>query len=155
MRTPGTPTRRRRGFAHGVLLLLVCGLHACTPQRMLAPETLYERLGSLPAIEAVTSDLVDRIVVDPRIERHFRQTNRAKFKRWLADFICVETGGPCHYTGRPMRAGHRDMAIDPADFQAVMENVERTLDRFQVPARERAELLALLESQRGDIVTRP
>ncbi len=141
--------------ALGVVLLLACGLQACAPQRVLAPETLYERLGSLPAIEAVTSDLVDRIVVDPRIERHFRQTNRAKFKRWLADFICVETGGPCHYTGRPMRAGHRDMAIGTADFQALMDNVEQTLDRFQVPARERAELLALLASQRDDIVTRP
>lgn len=135
--------------------LLVCGLAACAPQRVLAPETLYERLGSLPAIEAVVADLVDEIAADARIKHYFAQTNLAKFKRWLADFICVETGGPCRYTGRPMRAGHSDMGIGPADFHALMENVERTLDRLQVPARERAELLALLASQHDDIVTRP
>lgn len=140
---------------HLFLCLLACGLWGCAAPRVLAPETLYERLGSLPAIEAVVEDFTTNVAADARINHYFANTNMRKFKRWLTEFICVQTGGPCRYNGRPMREGHREMGIREADFQALVEDLVITLDKFQVPEQERKELLTLLGGLQGDIVTRP
>jgi hemoglobin len=136
-------------------LLSALTLSACSSARVLAPETLYERLGSLPGIEAVVEDFVANVEADPRINAFFARTARPKLKRWLAEFICANTGGPCQYTGRPMKAGHQDMGIREADFSALVEDLVRALDKHQTPERERGALLALLGGLKGEIVTRP
>lgn len=136
-------------------LCSVLALSACTSTRVLAPETLYERLGSLPGIEMVVEDFVANVAADPRINAFFANSNPHKLKRWLSEFLCANSGGPCRYTGRPMKAGHQDMAIREADFTALVEDLVRALEKHRVPAREREELLTLLGGLRGEIVTRP
>lgn len=137
-------------------LLAALILAGCAQQtRVLAPATLYERLGSLPAIEAVVEDFTARVAADPRINAFFANTHQARFKRWLAEFLCAGTGGPCKYTGRPMKQGHQDMAITEAHFQALVEDLVQSLERYRVPEREKRELLALLGGLKADIVTRP
>jgi hemoglobin len=44
------------------------------------------------------------------------------------------------------------MGITPAEFDAVVDDLVKTLDKYEVPAREKNELLALLGPMRGDIV---
>ena len=53
-----------------------------------------------------------------------------------------------------MRAAHTGMNITTAQFDALVEDLVRALDRFQVPAREKSELLTALGGMRGDIVGR-
>lgn len=136
------------------LALAALCLAGCATHRVLAPATLYERLGSMPAIEALVEDFVAQVEADGRINGFFAQSNRPRLKRWLAEFLCVSTGGPCKYTGRPMGEGHRDMGITGADFTALVEDLVKSMDRLGVPAQERQELLALLGPMRADIVSR-
>jgi hemoglobin len=135
-------------------LFLLLALFGCASPRTLAPASLYERLGSLPAIEAVVEDFVANVDSDPRINAFFAQSHKPKMKRWLAEFFCVSTGGPCTYSGRPMKSGHRDMAINEAHFNALVEDLVKSLDKFRVPVREKQELLTLLVGLKSDIVTR-
>src|SRR4051812_47855340 len=69
-----------------------------------AEKSLYDRLGGKPAVEAVASGLVDRILADGRVNKWFSHAssspeNTKAYKAKLADFICSATGGPCKYTG--------------------------------------------------------
>jgi hemoglobin len=51
-----------------------------------------------------------------------------------------------------MEDSHRHLAITPGEWQAFMDDVQATLDKFSVPAAEQAEVKALVESTRTAIV---
>jgi hemoglobin len=77
-----------------------------------------------------------------------------EFKAKLVDQICEASGGPCKYTGKDMKTAHAGMGITDADFNALVEDLVATLDKFKVPAKEKSELLAVLGPMKKDIVTR-
>jgi hemoglobin len=126
---------------------------------MSAPEpSLYERLGGVYAIAAVVDDFIDRIMDDPRLnanpavnEAHHR-VSRSGFKYLVTEQVCHATGGPQRYTGRTMRDSHVHLKITPGEWQAFLDDLRQTLAKFQVPMRESAEIVAIVESTRGDIV---
>jgi hemoglobin len=130
-------------------------LAACSEmQQQPAPSSisLYERLGGKTAITAVVDDFVANIAADTRINMFFAHADPVNLKRQLVDQICAGTGGPCKYTGRDMKTAHQDMAIAEAHFNAVVEDLVKSLDKFKVPAQEKGELLAILGSMKNQIV---
>ena len=119
------------------------------------PATLYARLGGYDAIAAVADDLMPRLMSDPQLGRFW--ANRAadslrREKQLLIDFLCASAGGPLYYTGRDMPASHKGMGISARDWELFLGHLRATLDRFQVPERERGDVLAFVESTRADIV---
>jgi hemoglobin len=136
----------------GVLLALVVTTtfaHATFYKR-----SLYDRLGGRPAITAVVNDFVGNVARDKRINRFFASTDIPRLKRLLVQQICAGSGGPCKYEGRSMREAHRGLNIGNADFDALVEDLQDSLDKFNVGPREQRELLALLGPMRRDIVQR-
>jgi hemoglobin len=122
------------------------------------PTTLYERLGGVYSIAVVVDDLIDRIMVDPRLnanpavdEAHHR-VPPAGFKYLVTEMVCWATGGPQTYSGRSMADSHRDLGITPQEWEAFMDDLQQTLDRFNVPAGEQDELRAIVQSTYHDIV---
>jgi hemoglobin len=129
-------------------------------QRMTGAKSLYERLGGVYAIAAVVDDFIDRIMDDPRLnanpavqEAHHR-VSRAGFKYLVTEQVCHATGGPQRYTGRSMHDSHAHLGITAAEWQAFLDDLRQTFDKFGVPSAERQELLAIVESTRKDIVMR-
>jgi len=116
-------------------------------------KSLYDRLGGKPVITAVVDDFVARVAKDSRINRFFAHTEVPFFKAKLVDQICEVSGGPCKYTGKDMQTTHQGMAITNADFDALVEDLTITLDKFRfwVPEKEKNELLAVLGPMRKDI----
>ena len=117
--------------------------------------TLYARLGGYDAIAAVCDDVLPRLMSDPELGRFWK--NRAadsirREKQLLIDYFCASAGGPLYYTGRDMKLSHQGMGISAKDWQAFVGHLNATLDRFQVPAGERREVLAFVESTRAVIV---
>jgi hemoglobin len=144
-------------LALGLVSFIILTGCATTGEQMASKEkSLYERLGGRPFIEAVVWDFVPRIVRDPRIGRFFANTDLAPLKVKLIDQICEASGGPCKYTGKDMQTAHQGMRITPTDFDALVEDLGFTLDKFVqskfISAREKAELLAVLGPMRKDIV---
>jgi len=146
---------RVSGWALAGLLLAAA---ACTydggmtPKTAMAP-TLYERLGGKGAITAVVDDFVGRVAADKRINGKFALANIPRLKMLLVEQICAASGGPCTYTGRDMKTAHAGMGITGAQFDALVEDLVATLDKFKVPAREKNELLSVLGPMKSDIVT--
>ena len=118
-----------------------------------APQaSLYQRLGGQPAITAVVDDFTANVAADPRINFFFARTDIPHFKKELVDFICQATGGPCVYTGKSMRVAHAGMHITDAEFNDTVEDLVKTLNKFNVPPREQQELLGILGPLKPDIV---
>ena len=117
-------------------------------------KSLYDRLGGKSAIEAMVDDLMVNVAADARIQQRFAGANLRGFKQNLVEQICEVTGGPCIYTGRNMRTAHTGMAVTETEFDAVIEDMSKTLDKFQVAADNKAELIGVLAKMKGDIVGR-
>jgi hemoglobin len=120
----------------------------------MAKKPLYERLGGLTAINAVVDDFVGNVARDRRINRFFAKTDVPRLKFHLAQQICQATGGPCFYTGRDMKSVHRGMGVSGRHFNALVQDLGKTLNKFKVPGREQKELVAILAPLKKDIVER-
>src|SRR5215470_9617148 len=126
---------------------------ASAPAPAPAPKgTLYERLGGKDAISAVVDDFAGNVLADTRINKKFAKTNAPRLLANLKDFVCFATGGPCKYTGLNMKESHKNMGTTGGEFTALVEDLVKTLNKFNVPQTEQKELLGALAGLRGDIV---
>jgi hemoglobin len=123
--------------------------------------SLYDRLGGVHNIATVVDDLIDRVMIDPRLnanprvdEAHHR-VSAAGFKYLVTEMACGAAGGPQKYTGRSMGDSHRHLMITEDEWQAFMDDLRQALDKFEVPQPERQELIAIVESTKGAIVVSP
>jgi hemoglobin len=73
-------------------------------------------------------------------------------KQLLVDYLCSSAGGPLYYKGRDMKTSHTGMRISEGDWSAFLGHLLATLDAFQVPEAERDEVVAFVQSTKGDIV---
>ena len=120
-------------------------------------KSLYDRLGGKAAMTAVVDEFVGRVAADNRINHFFAATasnpaQLAAFKGKLVDQICQAAGGPCTYTGKDMKTAHQGMGITAADFNALVEDLVGALDKFNVGAAEKHQLLGVLGPMQGAIV---
>jgi len=125
-------------------------------------KTLYERLGGVFAIAAVVDDFIERIMVDPRlnanpkVDEAHHKVSKAGFKYLVTEQVCHATGGPQRYSGRSMHDSHAHLEITETEWQAFLDDLTQTFDKFGLPAVERQELFAIVDSTKSDIVmTRP
>lgn len=134
------------------LLVASLGLAAFTASA--ADKTLYERLGGKPALEAVVGELWNITSKDARINKYFANTKPEVFGSQLVDFLCQASGGPCQYKGKDMVAAHTGMHLSEADFNALADNVVKSLDKFKVPAKEKGEVMTMLGSLKDATINR-
>lgn len=116
--------------------------------------SLYDRLGGKEAITAVVDELSANVAADSRINHRFAKANIKQFKANMVDLLCMGSGGPCTYKGLDMKTMHTGMKITEAEFGAMAENVVKTMNKFNVPAQEQGEVMAMLGSMKGDVVNR-
>jgi hemoglobin len=123
-----------------------------------AQPSLYERLGGIYSIAAVVDDFIDRVMNNPRLnanpkvnEAHHR-VHPAGFKYLVTEMMGWATGGPQRYTGKTMLDSHSHLGITESEWRSFCEDFQATLDKFKVPADMQAELFAIVQSTKSDIV---
>jgi hemoglobin len=123
--------------------------------------SLYDRLGGVYNIAPVVDNLIDHVVIDPRLnanprvdEAHHR-VSAAGFKYFVTEMLCEAAGGPQRYSGRPMGDSHRHLMITEEEWLAFMDDLQQTLDKFGVPQPEQNEIKAIVESTHEAIVVAP
>ncbi len=120
--------------------------------------SLYERLGGIYSISCVVDDLIDRVMTDarlnanPAVNEAHHKVPPPGFKYLVTEMVGWASGGPQVYTGRPMRESHEHLKITPKEWEAFMDDLQQSLDRFNVPSAEQTELKAIVQSTYGDIV---
>ena len=118
-------------------------------------QSLYQRLGGYDGIAAATDDLLARLQADPRIKDYWKGSSlevRRRGRQLVVDFMVEAAGGPAYYVGRDMKKAHEGMQISAADWAIFMEHAEAMLDHFNIPTRERGEVLGFLASMQDDVV---
>ena len=135
----------------------------------MAEKSLYERLGGVFAIAAVVETFSDEVVknavagqdsANPDLrEWHREKLDRLpglKFMRTL--WLCEVAGGPFKFSptepGRThlgLEEAHRDLHIASGEFDAVAAVLGQTLDSFNVPAREKDEVLSAFAAHKGEV----
>jgi hemoglobin len=134
---------------------LVSAAHAGAAQDNMgasAQRSLYERLGGKDAISAVIDDFAARVLADARINKKFAKSNPERLVFHLKEQVCAVTGGPCKYTGNSMTKAHHNMKVTEGEFNALVEDLVATLDKFKVPEKEKGEVLAALGPLKSQIV---
>jgi hemoglobin len=123
--------------------------------------TLYDRLGGVYNIATVVDDLIDRVMSDsrlnanPRVDEAHHRVSPAGFKYHVTEMVCEAAGGPQTYSGRSMGDSHRHLMITDDEWLAFMDDLQKALDRFDVPQPEQEEIKAIVESTKESIVVEP
>jgi hemoglobin len=115
-------------------------------------DTLFRALGGQPGIARIVDDFVPRLMADPHMREFFKKARRAHLEEMLALQFCAVSGGGCVYTGKDMSEAHRDMDINKADFNALVEVLQAAMDAQGVPFATQNQLLARLAPMHRDIV---
>jgi len=135
----------------------------------MAEQSLYERLGGVFSIAAVIDHFSDAVVKNdisgqgsdnPDLQEwHTKKLARLpglKFMRTL--WVCAVAGGP--YTFAATKPGatvlgleeaHRELHITPDEFDAVAGELGRSLDFFNVPQKEKDEVLAAFAAHKREV----
>lgn len=119
--------------------------------------TLYERLGGEAAVDLAVDKFYRRVLADDRISAFFEGVDMERQAAKQKAFLTMVFGGPHHYTGKDMRDGHRHLVargLNDSHFDAVVENLGATLKELGIPDSDIAEVAALAETTRNDVLDR-
>lgn len=105
-------------------------------------------------VSRIVDDLVARNQSDPRISDIFKNQDLVRLRRTLKEQFCYILGGGCSYTGRDMRAAHKDMGIQRADMAALVENLQAAMREEHVSFAAQNRLLAKLAPIHREVVER-
>jgi hemoglobin len=131
--------------------------------------SLYERLGGAFPIAAVVDHFSDAVVrnpitgqgsKDPKLDEwstdDLGRLPGLKFQRTL--WVCDIAGGPHGYAAtKPgsadlgLEEAHRALEISPAIFDELVAELGRSLDHFNVPEKEKGEVLAAFAAHKGEV----
>ena len=147
---------RIAAFLAAVLMLHAVVIRAAgeTPKK-----SLYDRLGGAYAIATVVDAFIEKLLVNdtlnanPAINAARAHVPKAGLKFHVTALVCQVTGGPQTYNGRSMKDAHRHLNITEKEWDAMVRDFVEVLDQFKVPKAEQAELLTIVGSTKGDIVT--
>ena len=105
-------------------------------------------------ISRVVDDLVDRSLTDPRIKDIFASHDMVRLRRTLKEQFCYILNGGCDYTGRDMKTAHKDLGVQNADFNALVEHLLVAMDREKISFRDQNRFLAKLAPMQRQTVER-
>lgn len=138
-------------FFAAICLALTGGIVLPAAAGEAAPK-LFDRLGGLPAIQAVVGRTIDSAARDPRTSRSFKDIKLDALKDSVAAQLCEASGGPCKYEGESMVKAHKGLDITTGEFDAFALQLIAALDYYKVGAVEKDELLQLLGPMKSEIV---
>ncbi|MEB0140620.1 MULTISPECIES: group 1 truncated hemoglobin [unclassified Undibacterium] len=117
-----------------------------------APDDLYRALGETAGINRIVDEMLRIVPEDGRIAASFKDTNMKRLGILIKEQFCVQSGGPCTYSGDPMRETHEQLGIRSAQFNALVEDLQLAMERCGIDAASQNRLLALLAPMKRDIV---
>ena len=134
--------------ASGPLVLAQGGKDAKLP-------SLFERIGGSEVIGKVFDEVGGRMAADPLLAKFFQgQSQEALMaqRQRAIEFLCHEMGGPCAYTGRPLKTAHGGLGITEDQWKAFLGHLTATLDHQKIGEKEKREVLTLVKRFKSDVV---
>ncbi|HRJ07022.1 MAG TPA: hypothetical protein PK490_19935 [Prosthecobacter sp.] len=132
-------------------------VEACRKKFIEARESsLYHKLGGKAAIDAAVDAFYVKVLADKRVNHFFEDVSMVKQHRKQKEFLSAAFGGPAPWTGKDMRAAHRDLpGLNDEHFNAIAGHLKSTLEDLKVDKALIDQVLAIAESTRADVLNRP
>ncbi|MBL4856647.1 MAG: group 1 truncated hemoglobin, partial [Idiomarina sp.] len=115
-------------------------------------QSLYQQLGEQQGIETIVEEMLYRVGGDERIAHHFDGVDIMRVHKLISEQVCDLSGGPCDYSGEDMKTSNRNMGVDNADFNALVEHLIAAMEKEDVPVSAQNQLLGVLAPMHSDIV---
>ena len=122
--------------------------------RPMTGRATFDAFHGKEGIARISNAAIDRSAADPRISEIFKSHDLVRLKRTLAEQICYLLDGPCDYSGRDMKTTHKDLGIQNADLNALVEDLQWAMGKEGVPFRAQNRLLAKLAPMQRTVVER-
>lgn len=137
-----------------VLALVASFSNAALAQSVSSNDAVFQDFGGKPGVAKVIDDFLEIWQADPRINGTLKDADVERLGALLKEQVTQLTGGPATYSGRDMNTAHKTMGLHEADFNALAEDLQKSMDKNGVPARAQNKLLAKLAPMEHDIVTK-
>jgi hemoglobin len=137
-------------FILGILIV-----SSCKGSDSKKSQTLYEKIGGEPAVNAAVDIFYRKVLQDNRIKHFFEGVDMNKQAAKQKAFLAMAFGGPHNYSGADMRRGHAHLVakgLNDSHFDAVMEHLGATLTELKVPGELIGQAAAIAESTRKDVL---
>ncbi len=150
--------RHRQSMCMWTLVALVALGSTAGAQAQKTEKSLYDRLGGAYPIAVVVDDFIDRLLANdtlnanPAIKEARGRVPAPGLKFHVTTMVCEATGGPCKYVGRDMKTAHARLNITQKEWDAMVADFRKTLNKFKVPVKEQEELIQIVGSTKKDIV---
>lgn len=115
---------------------------------------LLDQFGGRPGLVKIMDDFMDNLIADPRTRPFFESSDKERIKRQLVDQFCVIMAGPCAYDGRSMQEAHAGMGVNTGQFYALVEALQKSMNKHGVPFRAQNRLVAALAPMHRDVITK-
>ena len=115
-------------------------------------------MGGVYPIATVVDDFIERLLVNntlnanPAIKAARDRVLKAGLKFQVTSLVCQLAGGPQKYAGRGMKEAHVHLHITEKEWDAMVADFKKTLDKFKVPEKEQGELFGAVGAAKADIV---
>jgi hemoglobin len=119
--------------------------------------TLFEQIGGSAAVDLAVDKFYRRVLADDRISMFFEGVDMDKQAAKQKAFLTMVFGGPANYTGLDMKKGHAHLVekgLTDVHFDAVVEDLGATLKDLGVADELIAQVAALAETTREDVLGR-
>ena len=126
-------------------------------QVIINEKKLYERLGGTKTIASIVDEWLRLDFSDQRVAPFFANITAkpekiGRLRRDLNEQLCEMADGPCQYKGPEMNKVHAAMHVNEEQYLVVSNNLYRSLEKMNIPEREKDELLARVGETRSEIV---
>lgn len=138
--------------------LLLCIVSLGSAAQAVAPpadDALYRAFGGQSGLVTLMDDFMRRLLADPRMHPFFKDVNQQQVKDQLVAQVCELTGGPCKLKGPGMRQVHNNLDITRANFNALVEVLQQSMDARGIAFADQNRLLAKLAPMHREIVNTP
>lgn len=115
-------------------------------------DVLYQSLGGQSGLNRLIDDFMLRLLADPRMNPFFKDVDQAHVKAQLVAQFCEVTGGPCKLKGPDMKKVHSGFDINKANFNALVEVLQQSMDAQGIAFSAQNRLLAQLAPMHRDII---
>jgi hemoglobin len=96
-----------------------------------------------------------KVLADARIKDFFSDINMTAQRRKQKAFLSAAFGGPEPWTGKDMRKAHENLpGLSETHFNAVAENLQKTLEELKVPKDLIDQVMAIAASTKNDVLNR-
>ncbi|WP_397382130.1 hypothetical protein [Prosthecobacter sp.] len=129
---------------------------ACKTKWLKAREdSLYQKLGGKPAMEAAIDAFYVKVLADDRVKHFFDDVSMDKQRRKQKEFLSAAFGGPLPWTGKDMRKAHEGMGLTEVHFNAIAENLVNTLKDLKISQELIDQVVAVALTTKDDVLGRP